>query len=149
MTDREFPQIMTIADVAEYLGLHELTVRRLAREGAIPALKLGRQWRIKRDLLEQWIENRSLDNAVDSGPGTGESRAAARLHNLYAARPRRAVDGRADGSGVGEQRPAPDNLAKDAAPDERPPQMLTCRCPDTEAPVPRADDGCLGPALSL
>ena len=71
MTDREFPQIMTIADVAEYLGLHELTVRRLAREGAIPALKLGRQWRIKRDLLEQWIENRSLDNVVDAKPDSG------------------------------------------------------------------------------
>ena len=72
MTGREFPQIMTIADVAEYLGLHELTVRRLAREGAIPALKLGRQWRIKRDLLEKWIENRSLDNVVDISPPTGE-----------------------------------------------------------------------------
>jgi excisionase family DNA binding protein len=53
---------MTIAEVSQYLGLHELTVRRLAREGAIPALKLGRQWRIKRDLLERWIEQRSLDN---------------------------------------------------------------------------------------
>ena len=56
------PPIMTIAEVAAYLGLHELTVRRLAREGAIPALKLGRQWRVKRDLLERWIETRSLDN---------------------------------------------------------------------------------------
>ena len=56
---------MTIAEAAEYLGLHELTVRRLAREGAIPALKLGRQWRVKRDLLESWIENRSMDNLED------------------------------------------------------------------------------------
>ena len=72
MAEREFPQIMTIADVAEYLGLHELTVRRLAREGAIPALKLGRQWRIKRDLLDEWIENRSLDNVVDAGQASAE-----------------------------------------------------------------------------
>ena len=72
MTRKEFPQIMTIADVAEYLGLHELTVRRLAREGAIPALKLGRQWRVKRDLLDKWIENRSLDNVVDLSAEAGE-----------------------------------------------------------------------------
>jgi excisionase family DNA binding protein len=65
MDERQFPPIMTIADVAEYLGLHELTVRRLAREGAIPALKLGRQWRVKRDLLEKWIENRSMENLGD------------------------------------------------------------------------------------
>ena len=62
MEHEDYPQILTIAQVAEYLGLHELTVRRLAREGAIPALKLGRQWRVKRDLLDKWIENRSMDN---------------------------------------------------------------------------------------
>jgi excisionase family DNA binding protein len=62
MNKGNLPPIMTIAEVAAYLGLHELTVRRLAREGAIPALKLGRQWRVKRDLLEEWIEKRSLHN---------------------------------------------------------------------------------------
>jgi excisionase family DNA binding protein len=62
MSDDNLPPVMTIAEVAAYLGLHELTVRRLAREGAIPALKLGRQWRVKRDLLEKWIEKRSLHN---------------------------------------------------------------------------------------
>jgi len=62
MSKENLPPIMTIAEVAAYLGLHELTVRRLAREGAIPALKLGRQWRVKRDLLEKWIESRSLHN---------------------------------------------------------------------------------------
>ena len=65
MDNESLPPIMTIAEVAVYLGLHELTVRRLAREGAIPALKLGRQWRVKRDLLEKWIETRSLDNLGD------------------------------------------------------------------------------------
>jgi excisionase family DNA binding protein len=65
MAREDYPLIMTISEVAEYLGLHELTVRRLAREGAIPALKLGRQWRVKRDLLEKWIESRSMDNLGD------------------------------------------------------------------------------------
>ncbi len=49
-------QIMTIEQVARYLSLHELTVRRLAREGEIPAFKVGRQWRVKKDLLDRWIE---------------------------------------------------------------------------------------------
>jgi len=49
-------QIMTIEQVARYLSLHELTVRRLAREGEIPAFKVGRQWRIKKALLDRWIE---------------------------------------------------------------------------------------------
>ncbi len=51
--------MLTIAQVATFLKLHELTVRRLAREGELPAFKIGRQWRIKRDLLEKWISERS------------------------------------------------------------------------------------------
>jgi excisionase family DNA binding protein len=57
--DDKTPDMMTIAEVAKYLKLHELTVRRLAREGELPAFKVGRQWRIKRDLLETWIAERS------------------------------------------------------------------------------------------
>jgi excisionase family DNA binding protein len=59
------PDMMTIAEVAKYLKLHELTVRRLAREGELPAFKVGRQWRIKRDLLETWIADRSGKGAPD------------------------------------------------------------------------------------
>ena len=54
--------IMTIEEVAEYLGLHPLTVRRLAREGEIPAFKVGRQWRVKRELFDRWMTDRSMQN---------------------------------------------------------------------------------------
>jgi excisionase family DNA binding protein len=57
--EEEMPDMLTISEVAKYLKLHELTVRRLAREGELPAFKVGRQWRIKRDLLESWIQERS------------------------------------------------------------------------------------------
>ena len=59
--------IMTTDEVAEYLGLHPLTVRRLARDGEIPAFKVGRQWRIKRDILDKWIADRSALN-TDAPP---------------------------------------------------------------------------------
>ena len=57
--DMDEANMLTIAEVAKYLKLHELTVRRLAREGELPAFKVGRQWRIKRNLLENWIAERS------------------------------------------------------------------------------------------
>ena len=63
-----FSHIMTIEEVARYLGLHELTVRRLAREGEIPAFKIGRQWRVKKDLLDRWIERASMRN-IGEGDG--------------------------------------------------------------------------------
>ena len=34
------------------LNLHSLTVRRLAREGQIPAFKIGRQWRFQKDQID-------------------------------------------------------------------------------------------------
>ncbi|MBN1935287.1 MAG: helix-turn-helix domain-containing protein [Anaerolineae bacterium] len=58
-SDANENDMLTIAQVAKYLKLHELTVRRLAREGELPAFKVGRQWRVKRDLLEKWIGERS------------------------------------------------------------------------------------------
>lgn len=54
--------IMTTEEVARYLSLHALTVRRLAREGEIPAFKIGRQWRVKKDLLDRWIERETMKN---------------------------------------------------------------------------------------
>jgi excisionase family DNA binding protein len=63
-SDEDKSDMMTIAEVARYLKLHELTVRRLAREGELPAFKVGRQWRVKRELLEAWIEQRSGKGAA-------------------------------------------------------------------------------------
>jgi excisionase family DNA binding protein len=60
--------MMSIEETAEYLQLHPLTVRRLARDGEIPALKIGRQWRIKRELLDDFMTKRSLKNVSEAGP---------------------------------------------------------------------------------
>ena len=49
-------QIMTLREVAKYLGLHAMTVYKLTREGRVPAAKIGGQWRFKRDVLDQWLE---------------------------------------------------------------------------------------------
>ncbi|MBL7201984.1 MAG: helix-turn-helix domain-containing protein [Anaerolineae bacterium] len=62
MSEEKGALMMTIDQVAKYLNLHPLTVRRLARDGKIPAFKVGRQWRVKRELLDQWIEENSLHN---------------------------------------------------------------------------------------
>ena len=60
--------IMTIDEVAEYLDLHPLTVRRLARDGEIPAFKVGRQWRVQRKLLDRWLAEESMKNLGASPP---------------------------------------------------------------------------------
>ena len=49
-------KIMTLREVAGYLGLHVMTVYKLTREGRVPAAKIGGQWRFKRDVLDGWLE---------------------------------------------------------------------------------------------
>jgi excisionase family DNA binding protein len=53
---RNGEDIMTLREVAQYLGLHVMTVYKLTREGRVPAAKIGGQWRFKRDVLDQWLE---------------------------------------------------------------------------------------------
>ena len=49
-------QIMTLREVAQYLGLHVMTVYKLTRGGQMPAAKIGGQWRFKRDVLDEWLD---------------------------------------------------------------------------------------------
>jgi len=49
--DRAEVRLLTIPDVAEFCRVSERTVRRWIKAGELPAIRLGRQWRIaKRDL---------------------------------------------------------------------------------------------------
>jgi excisionase family DNA binding protein len=47
--------IMTVHDVAEYLRLSEAKVYKMANEGRVPALRIGKSWRFKRELIDEWI----------------------------------------------------------------------------------------------
>ena len=49
-------EIMKISQVAKYLQISEITTYRLIQEGKIPAFKVGRGWRIKREDLNEFIE---------------------------------------------------------------------------------------------
>ena len=48
----------TVAQVAEYLALHPVTVRRLIDKGKIPASRIGRSVRVDLQALEQMMEER-------------------------------------------------------------------------------------------
>jgi len=47
---------MTTTEAAEYLRLHPVTVRRKARAGEIPFIRLGGQWRFDEAILTEWVQ---------------------------------------------------------------------------------------------
>jgi excisionase family DNA binding protein len=59
-------EILTAKEVADYLGLHPLTVHRYAREGKIPAFKIGTDWRFHKKYIERWIKEKVTYN-LNSG----------------------------------------------------------------------------------
>lgn len=48
-------KLLNAKKAAAYLELNEKTLYRLIREENIPALKLGREWRFEKNLLDEWI----------------------------------------------------------------------------------------------
>mgnify|MGYP001822898242 CR=1 FL=1 len=53
--DDKVGQVMTSVEAAEYLKMHVKTVCRLAKEGKIPAKKVGSEWRFLRAVLDNWL----------------------------------------------------------------------------------------------
>ena len=58
--------VMTIKDVAKYLGVHPMTIYKYAKQGKIPAFKIGSDWRFHRKYIEQWIEKQIQKNGGKS-----------------------------------------------------------------------------------
>ena len=48
-------QIMTLKEVAKYLGVHTMTVYRLLKERKLPGFKVGGQWRTKKEVLDNYL----------------------------------------------------------------------------------------------
>jgi excisionase family DNA binding protein len=54
-------KLMTIKEVADYLRLSRVTVYKMTRQGKIPALKIGKQWRYNKSEIDSWVKQKSND----------------------------------------------------------------------------------------
>ena len=50
-------KFFTIQEIADFLRVNKITIYRMAKKRAIPALKVGRQWRFEKKLIQRWIES--------------------------------------------------------------------------------------------
>ena len=50
--------VLTVDELVSWLRLSESTVLRLLSERAIPARKVGHQWRIRRGRVRDWLDGR-------------------------------------------------------------------------------------------
>jgi excisionase family DNA binding protein len=52
---KDYITILTVREVAEYLRMSEAKVYRLVNERHLPAVRIGRSWRFRKDLLDEWL----------------------------------------------------------------------------------------------
>ncbi len=60
-------EILTLEEVAQYLRLKPQTIYKWAQEKRIPAVKLGKEWRFRKSILDRWLDEQLLGD--ESGFG--------------------------------------------------------------------------------
>jgi excisionase family DNA binding protein len=58
-------EILTLEEVAHYLRLKPQTIYKWTQEKRIPAVKLGKEWRFRKSVLDRWLDEQMLGE--DSG----------------------------------------------------------------------------------
>ena len=58
-----FPEVMTVEQLAQYLQLEPAFVLKRIKKGDIPAAKINDEWRVRREKINQW-----LDELADLSP---------------------------------------------------------------------------------
>ncbi len=58
--------IMTLEEVAGYLRVHPSTVYRMVKNHAIPAFKIGSDWRFNRESIDVWRVRAEKGPTVES-----------------------------------------------------------------------------------
>ena len=57
--------IMTLEEVAAYLKLKPQTLYTWAQEKKIPAAKIGKEWRFRKSLIDEWFVSHIDDSFAD------------------------------------------------------------------------------------
>ena len=63
-----FESLLNIQEAATILGMHRKTLEGMARNGEVPALKLGKRWKFRLSSLDLWLENRLHSTTQPSTP---------------------------------------------------------------------------------
>lgn len=55
MRTENYPEILLVEEVAEYLRVNKQTIYNLLRQGQLPAKKIGGQWRFHKQAIDDYL----------------------------------------------------------------------------------------------
>ena len=55
---------LSVADICEYMDVSTFVVTRVLRSGEMPAVKMGREWRVALRDFEDWLNAQRMESAA-------------------------------------------------------------------------------------
>ncbi len=52
---REANDVLTLDELSAYLRVSKSTLYKLVQSGALPGQKVGKQWRFRKDAVDEWL----------------------------------------------------------------------------------------------
>jgi len=53
-------ELMTIKEVADFLRISTISAYSWVRDGRLPAIRIGKEWRVRSRDLDEWLELRRI-----------------------------------------------------------------------------------------
>lgn len=66
---KAFPQLLTVEEVAQIFRLTQAAIRRMIRAHELPAVRIGKEYRIPRHIIENILSPLSEDNLKEAAFG--------------------------------------------------------------------------------
>lgn len=73
----ESREVMNLRQASNYLGVSTDTLYRYVSEGVVPAFKLGNRWKLRKSVLDRWMEHK-MSQARPRAAIAGKRRSATR-----------------------------------------------------------------------
>ncbi|MDC4233527.1 helix-turn-helix domain-containing protein [Actinomyces sp. B33] len=71
MDQQSAPRFMTVSEVADIMRVSKMTVYRLIHSGQMPAIRVGKSFRVPQAAVAQLIESGLVDHSDDRIAGIG------------------------------------------------------------------------------
>src|SRR5688572_6299917 len=88
-TNQARSDLLTVEQVADYLQLNKLTIYKYIREGRLPAVKIGKVYRVRRPDIEAFLESKRIRPPAAAKPSKPAQPVVTRPEEIAVAPPPR------------------------------------------------------------
>lgn len=61
------PELMSVQEMARYLGMGENKAYEMVNNGELPAIKIRGRWKIPKQMLQNWVIEKAKANLKNTG----------------------------------------------------------------------------------